>query len=154
MVRLKRTTSRDKDFQSLVLELDSDLEARYYSMKYQYNAFTQLGNIKTVVVAYVQDIAVGCGCFRELDFETVEVKRMFVNPYFRGFGVASDIIDELLCWARQLYYKKALLETGRKQPESIRLYSKHGFRIIDNFGPYIGMEESVCMEKDLCPPKK
>ena len=149
MVRLKRTTSKDEDFRSLILELDSDLHSRYYSMQYKYNAFTQLGNIKTVVVAYIQDIAVGCGCFKEIDFETVEIKRMFVNPYFRGFGVASDIIEELLMWSRRLYYKRAVLETGKKQPESIKLYTKHGFRIIDNFGPYVGMEESICMERDL-----
>jgi len=149
MIRLKRTSNKDADFKSLIMELDNDLQGRYQNVQYQYNAYTDVSKINTVVVAYIQDIAVGCGCFKEVSDNTVEIKRMFVNPYFRGFGVASSIIDELLIWAKQLYYHEAVLETGKKQPESIKLYTKHGFHIIDNFGPYLGMEESVCMQRPL-----
>ncbi len=149
MIHLKRTSNKDKDFKNLIVELDNDLQGRYSNITYQFNAFTDVSQINTVVVAYIQDIAVGCGCFKELDENTVEIKRMFVNPYFRGFGVASSIIEELLVWAKQLYYNTAVLETGKKQPESIKLYSKHGFAITENFGPYVGMEESVCMQKPL-----
>lgn len=149
MVRLKRTSTKDNDFKNLISELDTDLQSRYKDVTYQFDAFTDVHHVNTAVVAYIQDIAVGCGCFKEIGENTVEIKRMFVNPYFRGFGVASSIIDELLTWARQLYYEDAVLETGKRQPESIKLYSKHGFSIIDNFGPYIGMEESVCMRKEL-----
>ncbi|WP_207421271.1 GNAT family N-acetyltransferase [Desertivirga brevis] len=149
MIRLKRTSSRDIDFKNLTMELDSDLQGRYHDVQYQYNAYTDVSKINTVVVAYIQDIAVGCGCFKEISDRAVEIKRMFVNPYFRGFGVASSIIDELLIWSKQLYYNEALLETGKRQPESIKLYTKHGFQIIDNFGPYVGMAESVCMKREL-----
>ncbi len=149
MIHLKRTSNKDKDFKNLIVELDNDLQGRYSNITYQFNAFTDVSQINTVVVAYIQDIAVGCGCFKELDENTVEIKRMFVNPYFRGFGVASSIIEELLVWAKQLYYNTAVLETGKRQPESIKLYSKHGFAITENFGPYVGMEESVCMQKPL-----
>ena len=149
MIRLKRTSSRDKEFKNLIVELDTDLQGRYSDVQYQFNAYTDVSHINTVVIAYIQDIAVGCGCFKEINENAVEVKRMFVNPYFRGFGVASSIIEELITWAKQLYYAEAVLETGKKQPESIKLYTKHGFSIIDNFGPYVGMEESVCMKKSL-----
>lgn len=149
MIRLKRTSSKDKDFKDLVIELDTDLQGRYNNASYKFNAFTDVSHLNTVVVAYIQDIAVGCGCFKEVDDNTVEIKRMFVNPYFRGFGVASSIVGELLIWSKQLYYQQAVLETGSKQPESIKLYTKLGFRIIENFSPYVGMEESVCMQKQL-----
>ncbi|RZK70901.1 MAG: GNAT family N-acetyltransferase [Pedobacter sp.] len=149
MIRLKRTSNKDNDFKGLVMELDNDLQGRYQNIQYQYNAYTDVSKINTVVIAYIQDIAVGCGCFKEIGDDTVEIKRMFVNPYFRGFGVASSIIEELLTWAKQLYYADAVLETGKRQPESIKLYSKHGFNIIENFGPYVGMEESVCMQRPL-----
>ena len=149
MIRLKRTSTKDRDFRNLIVELDTDLQSRYKDVKYQYNANTDVDHLNTAVIAYIQDIAVGCGCFKEIGENTVEIKRMFVNPYFRGFGVASSIIEELLIWAKQLYYAEAVLETGKKQPESIKLYAKHGFTIIDNFGPYVGMEESVCMRMHL-----
>lgn len=154
MIRLKRTSSKDKDFKNLIIELDNDLQGRYDKVKYQFNAFTDVSHINTVIVAYIQDIAVGCGCFKEVDDTTIEIKRMFVNPYFRGFGVASSVIDELLIWGKQLFYEKVVLETGKKQPEAIKLYTKHGFSIIDNFGPYKGLEESVCMGKDLVEEHK
>jgi len=149
MIRLKRTSSKDHDFKNLIMELDNDLQGRYQNVQYQFNAYTDVSKINTVVVAYIQDIAVGCGCFKEISDDTVEIKRMFVNPYFRGFGVASSIIEELIIWAKQLFYFEAVLETGKRQPESIQLYAKHGFQITENFGPYVGMEESVCMKRHL-----
>jgi len=42
-----------------------------------------------------------------------------------------------------------ILETGKKQPEALSLYLKNGYRIIPNFGPYLGVENSVCFEKFL-----
>ena len=44
---------------------------------------------------------------------------------------------------------KALLETGSGQPEAIALYKKLGYVQIENYEPYIGSEESVCMGKPL-----
>jgi putative acetyltransferase len=41
------------------------------------------------------------------------------------------------------------LETGLKQPEAIRLYEKNGYKLILNYGQYIGMDNSVCFEKVL-----
>ena len=46
-------------------------------------------------------------------------------------------------------YAKALLETGKGQPEAIGLYRKFGYQIIANYGPYRGMENSLCMQKHL-----
>ncbi len=149
MVNLKRTTTNDKNFQDLVKELNNDLRARYNNMGYKYDADIVVDNLKTAVLGLINDDSVGCGCFKEIDTDTVEIKRMFVNPYFRGLGVSSSILDELIEWARELNYKTVLLETGKRQDESINLYSKHGFFIVNNFGPYIGSEESVCMQKAL-----
>ena len=41
------------------------------------------------------------------------------------------------------------LETGRKQPEAIALYQKSGYRLTENYGQYVGVENSVCMRIDL-----
>jgi len=77
----------------------------------------------------------------------MEVKRMFVLPNKRGKGIASIILKELEKWAIDLSFKKCLLETGKKQPEAIRLYHKNGYKIIPNFGQYQNVENSVCFEK-------
>ena len=149
MVNLKRTTANDKTFQDLIKELNNDLRARYNNQEYRFDANIEIDNLSTVVLGLINDDTVGCGCFKEIDPNTVEIKRMFVNPYFRGLGVSSSILTELVNWAKELNYTNAVLETGKQQQESINLYRKYGFEIVENFGPYKGIEESVCMSRAL-----
>jgi len=80
---------------------------------------------------------------------TAELKRMFVSADARGLGVASALLDAVENRARETGIGVLLLETGPLQPEAIALYSKFGFRIIPNFGKYVGDDLSVCMEKQL-----
>jgi GNAT superfamily N-acetyltransferase len=74
---------------------------------------------------------------------------MFVRPEERGRGVATQLLDELEHWAMELKYRRCVLETGKRQPEAIRLYEKNGYLIIPNFGQYENVENSVCFEKKL-----
>ena len=46
-------------------------------------------------------------------------------------------------------FEKCILETGKRQPDAIALYKKNGYNLIENYGQYIGMENSVCFEKLL-----
>lgn len=149
MIQITRTTSDDKRFKALILELDNDLTSRYSKGDYKYDINIKLDALNTTVIAKISDIPVGCGCFKEINDHTIEIKRMYVNPYFRGFGVASLIIESLTKWAKELFYQNAVLETGSKQPESIKLYEKHGFIKISPFEPYIDLPNSVCMGKQL-----
>jgi GNAT superfamily N-acetyltransferase len=50
-------------------------------------------------------------------------------------------------WAAELGYTAYVLETGRKQPEAIRIYQKAGYTVIPNYGQYKNVENSVCMTK-------
>jgi putative acetyltransferase len=149
MVNLKRTTAIDKIFQDLIKELNNDLRARYNNQEYRYDANIDVDDLSTIVLGLINDDTVGCGCFKEISQNTVEIKRMFVNPYFRGLGVSSSILTELVAWAKELNYTTAVLETGKQQQESINLYRKYGFEIVENFGPYKGFEDSVCMSRTL-----
>jgi hypothetical protein len=36
-----------------------------------------------------------------------------------------------------------------KQQEAISLYQKVGYTIVDNYGPYVGMDKSVCLKKEI-----
>jgi len=78
-----------------------------------------------------------------------EIKRMFVAETARGLGVASALMRELELSAHAERVSTVRLETGPAQPEAIALYKKFGYRVIPNFGPYVGDEFSVCMEKSL-----
>jgi GNAT superfamily N-acetyltransferase len=149
MIEIIRTTTDDKRFKNLIIELNQDLISRYSHADYQFDINIQVVALPTAVIAQISNITVGCGCFKEISDDVVELKRMYVNPYFRGFGVASLMIDALSRWATELFYKEAVLETGIKQPEAIKLYEKHGFKVIPAFPPYIGIPNSICMGKPL-----
>src|ERR1700712_3192084 len=98
---LKRTDSNDPDFLVLVGLLDKDLLDRYGDLQSTYDRYNHLLNLDTVLVAYRDDIPVGCGCFKKFDDDAVEVKRMFVKPEARSKGTASQILAELEVWANE-----------------------------------------------------
>ncbi|MEP6903148.1 MAG: GNAT family N-acetyltransferase [Actinomycetota bacterium] len=149
MLKLVRANSESKDFQQLVRLLDDDLSLRDGAEHSFYAQFNKVDSIKNVIVSYQNELAVGCGAFKKYDDETVEIKRMFVLREQRGNGIAVDILKELEKWASELKFKSAILETGKKQPEAIRLYQKSGYELIPNYGQYEGVENSVCMKKTL-----
>ena len=149
MLALKRTDSDNPVFQQLVALLDQDLAIRDGDDHAFYASFNGLTNIHHCVIAYLNEEAVGCGALRPYGSDGVEIKRMFVSPAFRGQGIAGVILSALETWALELGFDQSVLETGKKQPEAIRLYQKSGYRIIPNYGQYAGVENSVCMEKKL-----
>lgn len=148
-ITLKRTNSIDPDFLGLVDLLNADLDERYGDLMKTYNQHNKLDYLDTVVVAYWGDAPVGCACYKPFDAEAVEIKRMFVSPDVRGKGAASLILGELENWARQQDFVYTVLETGDKQFEAIKLYHKLGYADTENYGPYIGLESSICMRKTL-----
>jgi putative acetyltransferase len=147
MTSLKRTNSDDIDFKNLVVLLDQDLKIRDGADHDFYNQFNKTDQIKHVVVYYENDIAVGCGAFREKENNTVEIKRMFVHPDYRQKGIASAVLEDLELWAAEACYTHTILETGKNQPEAIKLYLKQGYTITPNYPPYESMGNSVCMIK-------
>lgn len=149
MLTTKRTTSSDTDFQKLVNALDADLKIRDGEEHDFYHQFNKIDLIQHAIVAYEGDEAVGCGAVKEYSPDGMEVKRMYVPPQHRGKGIASVVLKELEIWCKESGYKKCILETGKKQPEAIELYTKNGYQIISNFGQYQNVANSVCFEKDL-----
>ncbi len=149
MIQLLRTNSENIDFINLVKFLDSDLAIRDGEDHSFYAQFNKLDNIKHALVVYQNHNPVGCGAIKQFEPDTMEVKRMFTFPEFRGQGIATKILLELEKWAKELGYKKCVLETGKRQLEAIQLYTKNGYKTIPNYGPYTNVENSICFEKYL-----
>lgn len=139
----------NKDFIDLVRLLDADLAERDGDDHAFYRQFNQIDVIKHVVVLYENKKPMGCGAIKEFNSTAMEVKRMYNSPEARGKGFATKILSELEKWTEELSYEKCVLETGKRQPEAIRLYTKSGYKVIPNYGPYKGIENSICFEKFL-----
>ena len=149
MATLVRTNSSNPDFIELVKNLDAELAERDGGDHAFYSQFNTIDKIKHVVLAYENDTPLGCGAIKEFNASTMEVKRMYVSPENRGKGIAAKILLALERWTIELSYAKCVLETGKRQPDAIRLYEKCGYIRIPNYGQYIGIKNSVCFEKAL-----
>lgn len=144
-----RTTSDHPDFRKMVNALDEDLYLRNGEAQLKYRPYNQIDKIKHAIVIYLEGKPVGCGCFKRFDDHTVEMKRMFVLPEMRGKQLAARMLQELETWAIEEGNTAAVLETGHKQVEAIRLYTIAGYLLTENYGQYAGMEESICYRKEL-----
>lgn len=145
--RVERTDAHDAAFQKLVSDLDRDLAIRDGNDHAFFAQFNKLHDIKHVVVVWDGEEPVGCGAFKPYANDAVEIKRMFVPPVHRKKGIASLVLNGLERWAHELGYRRCVLETGKKQPEAIALYTKCGYQNIPNYGQYAAVPSSVCFEK-------
>ncbi|MEO7925038.1 MAG: GNAT family N-acetyltransferase [Chitinophagaceae bacterium] len=149
MIICKRTDSADPDFRELVALLDKDLAIRDGNEHAFYAQFNKIDLIRNAIVGYLDDQPIACGAFKEYEPGKVEIKRMYVLPEHRGKGIAISVLKELENWAAESKYTACVLETGKKQPEAIRLYQKAGYSLIENYGQYKGIENSFCMQKSI-----
>lgn len=144
-----KTNSQNPGFIKLTQMLDDELKERYGELQKQYDKYNRNYYIKDVFVVYKAKEPIACGAFKRYDSETVELKRIFVTKENRGQHISELILMELEGLAKYDGYKYAVLETGRKQPEAIGLYKNHGYSEIENYGPYDGNDNSICMKKSL-----
>jgi putative acetyltransferase len=140
----------DCDLHALIENLDREL-LRLYPAEGIFGVDFSDPKVKemTFCVAYLNGIPAGCGGLRPLDKNAAELKRFYVEPDFRGRGVASAILNYIEEQARERCFSVIKLETGPKQPAAIGLYRKYGYKEIVAFGEYMGCEHSYCMEKEL-----
>lgn len=102
------------------------------------------------VIAYLDDVAVGCGAVRRLDKGTAELKRMYVDPAVRGRGIGRALVEALEREARLLSVTKIVLETGTRLAPAIKMYEGMGYTRIPLFGEYLSSPDtSLCFGKTL-----
>ncbi|SIN66311.1 GNAT family N-acetyltransferase [Algoriphagus halophilus] len=149
MIHIHRTDSSNPNFQELVRKLDTYLARIDGEENAFYAQYNKIDLLKHAVVILESEIPVACGAIKELDADSMEVKRMYTDVSARGKGYAKSILSELEKWAKELGYKFCVLETGKRQPDAIALYQSSGYQLIPNYGQYQGIENSVCFQKML-----
>jgi putative acetyltransferase len=87
-----------------------------------------------LLLALVDGAVAGCGAFAPLpdaDYPNAcEMKRLYVRPAFRRFGLGRLIAQALLDEARQAGYSTMLLDTLDDMEAARELYATLGFRDI------------------------
>ena len=84
-----------------------------------------------MLLAFVDGALAGCGGFRALpdaDYANAcEMKRLFVRPAFRRFGLGRVLAEALLDEARRAGYSLILLDTLDEMESARELYASLGF---------------------------
>ncbi|MCG2462657.1 GNAT family N-acetyltransferase [Flavobacteriaceae bacterium F89] len=148
MTTLARTNSDHPEFKKLVKFLNSDLAARD-GEHHPLSQFNVIDAIRHVVLVLENNTSIGCGAISKYDPDTMEIKRMYVSPNFRGKGIATSILYELEKWAKQLGSFKCVLFMGSNQPEAARLYKSNGYKKIKNYGKLTEIPDSQCFLKEI-----
>ena len=149
MIEIIQTDSTNDNFRILISKLDKELFNRYGQIQNSFNKQNIIETSAKVIIVKVDDKPVGCGCYKKYNEDTVEIKRMYIDTKFRGQGLSKIILGELENLAKVSGYKNTILETGNKQPEAIGLYKIFGYKLIENYGQYKGIETCICMTKQI-----
>lgn len=90
----------------------------------------------------------GCIALRRMDAQCGELKRLYVRPEFRGHGIGTAMIRQILSDARAIGYRHVLLDTLPVMHSAVRLYREAGFYDIPcyNDNP---IDYALFMQRDL-----
>lgn len=83
-----------------------------------------------LLLVRVDGEAAGLGGVRDLDTATAEVKTMYLDPAFRGRGLARRLLGELERIARERGCTAVRLDTSDYLTEAVGLYRSAGYREI------------------------
>lgn len=90
-----------------------------------------------MLLALVDGAVAGCGAFRNLpdvDYPNAcEMKRLFVRPAFRRFGLGRQLAQSLMDRATQAGYSSMLLDTLDEMEAARGLYESLGFEEVPPF---------------------
>jgi GNAT superfamily N-acetyltransferase len=98
------------------------------------------------LIAWSDDLPVGCVSLRPLEPGVAEVKRLWVDPIARGQGLARRLMRQIEARARDLGYDRLKLDSNTVLTEAIALYRSDGWQ---ETPPYTGFPANIWMAKRL-----
>ena len=83
-------------------------------------------------------VTVGCGGVQRIDNATGEIKRMWIDPHWRGLGLGGRLLARLEVAARALGREKVVLDTNESLVEAVAMYQRAGYHAIQRYNdnPY------------------
>lgn len=148
-MRYAYTDGTNKDFIELCHGLDDFLNELVggEENRAEYIPYNTLDDIHDVIVAYDDDMPVGCASFKKYDDKSAEVKRVFIKEEYRGRGVSKELMERLEEKGRSEGYTYFILESGDPLVAAMALYRSIGYEVIPNYGQYKDMPDSGAMSR-------
>lgn len=99
-------------------------------------------------LAFIGENPAGCIALRPLKGNRCEMKRLYVNPEFRGKNIGKMLANKIIEDARLIGYSYMLLDTLPSMTSAIKLYKSLGFYEIASYR-FNPIEGAMYMKLDL-----
>jgi putative acetyltransferase len=144
-VELRSAGTTDPDIIALITAQQAELAAVYGDDQ----PLVALHEDIRFILLLVGGTPVGCVGLQPVAPGLGEIKRMYVEPASRGWGLSRVLLAEVETEARRLGLTRLRLETGTAQHEAIALYTHHGYIPTPPYPPFENEPASLCYAKDL-----
>ena len=106
--------------------------------------------LKLIAVANKDGAIAGCVALKKFAPGVVEMKRLYVDPLYRGHHLGRSLVEALIIHANKKGYHKMILDTMVEMKAAQHLYHQLGFSII---APYNHQDTAklICFEMNLNP---
>ena len=146
-LRIIETNGENPDFRELCLKLfaffDKVVASPYED---EYEEYDRFDKIDYVLLAYDGDKPIGFSCLAKYDQDTAEGKHFYVEPEYRGTVVTERLLDTVAEVLRRRGYRRMICASGEVLKDAMALYRRLGYREIEPYGPFVGMEGAICLE--------
>lgn len=150
-ITFRWTDGNDRDFHMFYLKTEA-----YYNQLMGGSAnrtgfipYNLSAGIPIVLIACCNGKAVGCAGLKEYSARDAEIKRVWVEPEYRGRHIATGIMSLIEEKAREMKYQRTILQTRPIMKDAVRFYQGRGYRQIANYPPYDHLDGAVCMALQL-----
>lgn len=134
-LQVAQTPEALEDVRSLFLEYQTSLGIDLCFQGFEQELLNLPGDYREpgglLLLATVDASAAGCCAFRPLPHSdhvnACEMKRLFVRPAFRKFGLGRMLVEQCMVRATAIGYNTMLLDTLRDMEAARALYQEAGF---------------------------
>jgi ribosomal protein S18 acetylase RimI-like enzyme len=106
-------------------------------------------SIENVLLVYCNDKPVACSGLKRYSNTDVEIKRVWVEPDYRGNHIAKNMMQYLEEKAKQLGFSRMILQTREIMSDAVKLYTSLNYYRINNYPPYDELNGALCLAKDI-----
>ncbi|HTN36137.1 MAG TPA: GNAT family N-acetyltransferase [Arachidicoccus sp.] len=136
-------------FKEYAATLDFDLGYQGFDSELATIATQYKAPSGALLVCYDQQkTAVGCAGIRKFSEDVAELKRLYVQPAFRGFKLGRKLLELSIQTAADLHYNFIRLDTVPSQRKAQDLYRYLGFYEIESYR-YSPIDGTMFFEKKL-----
>jgi len=141
--RIERRSADDEEILRLFSLHDDFMIDFLGEDRVYYTRYGEHEKLAAVWAAVINGQAVGCAAYRMKETSVGEVKRVFVQPDYRGRGLSKALLSAVEEHARKEECDKLFLDTRITLEPAVTLYRKAGFEIVFRQGLYVQMEKRI-----------